>query len=662
MRTGIATVCLSGTLREKMQACAIAGFDGIEIFEQDLVTSSLSPEDVRTMAADLGLTLDLYQPFRDFDSVPEDLLAANLRRAEAKFRLMSRLGMDTILVCSNVGTASIDDDALRAEQLSRLAGLAGDHGVKVAYEALAWGKYVNDYEHAHRLVQTVDHPNLGTCLDSFHILSRDWDTAPIEAFNADKIFFVQVADAPKLSMDVLSWSRHYRVFPGEGQFELAKFMGHVVRAGYIGPVSLEVFNDVFRQSDVERTAVDAMRSLIWLEEQSAKWLDSNAPAGAGGVGTVVSGPAAPGRRRYPMELATLPQVAEPAGFNFAEVKAADTAGLEKVLGQLGFEFNGRHRTKDVQLWTMGHARVIINEQDPSGPDAADGAAAVGASAGSAPVIAALGFDVDSPVIAAARAQQLKAPAVPRKSQANEEVFQGFAAPDSTEIFLCQGSPDGTAAWIGEFGELGEFGPGLEVPAAGARNAVIDHVNLAQPWQHFDEAVLFYTSALALEPQPFAEVPSPSGLVRSQVMLTADRAVRLVLNLAPVIQQDGADAGTDHRKTYQEHIAFAVDDLVATARAARDRGLDFLQIPANYYEDLDARFDLDPAFLATLRELNLLYDRDADGEFLHFYTATVGSVFFEMVERRGGYDGYGAPNAPVRHAVQYDHLHQLKRTT
>jgi 4-hydroxyphenylpyruvate dioxygenase len=325
MRTGIATVCLSGTLKEKMQACAIAGFDGIEIFEQDLVTSSLSPEDVRKMAADLGLTLDLYQPFRDFDSVTEDLLAANLRRAEAKFRLMSRLGMDTILVCTNVATATIDDDDLRAAQLAALADLAGDHGVKVAYEALAWGKYVNDYEHAHRLVEMVDHPNLGTCLDSFHILSRDWDTGPIEDISADKIFFVQVADAPKLSMDVLSWSRHYRVFPGEGQFELAKFMGHVVRAGYTGPVSLEVFNDVFRQSDVERTAVDAMRSLIWLEEQSAKWLDTNAPAVSGGA----TGTQAPARRRYPMELATLPQVAEPAGFNFAEVKAADTGGAGK---------------------------------------------------------------------------------------------------------------------------------------------------------------------------------------------------------------------------------------------------------------------------------------------------------------------------------------------
>ena len=633
MRTGIATVCLSGTLKEKMQACAIAGFDGIEIFEQDLVTSPLSPEDVRKMAADLGLGLDLYQPFRDFDGVTPDLLKANLRRAEAKFKLMSRLGMDTILVCSNVATATIDDDGLRASQLAELAELAGDHGVKVAYEALAWGKYVNDYEHAYKLVEMVDHPNFGTCLDSFHILSRDWDTAPIEKINAEKIFFVQVADAPKLSMDVLSWSRHYRVFPGEGQFELAKFMGHVVRAGYTGPVSLEVFNDVFRQSDVERTAVDAMRSLIWLEEQSATWLAVNDTDGT-------EGSVAARRRRYPMELATLPKVNEPAGFNFAEVKAADTAALETVLGQLGFEFNGRHRTKDVQLWTMGQARVIINEQ---------------AAQHAEPAIAALGFDVDSPVIASARAQQLKAPVVARKVQADEEVFQGISAPDSTEIFLCQGSPDGTAAWTAEFGQARDSGEGLEHPSAAAA-AVIDHVNLAQPWQHFDEAVLFYTSALALEPQPFAEVPSPSGLVRSQVMQTSDAAVRLVLNLAPV--QQAAEQGPQSvRKTYQEHIAFAVDDLVAAALAARDRGLEFLQIPANYYEDLDARFDLDPGFLATLKDLNLLYDRDADGEFLHFYTATVGSVFFEMVERRGSYDGYGAPNAPVRHAVQYDSLHR-----
>ena len=629
MRTGIATVCLSGTLEEKMRAAAKAGFDGVEIFEQDLVTSPLSPEDVRALAADLGLGLDLYQPFRDLDSVPEDLYRANLRRAEAKLGLMERLGIETMLVCSNVATASIDDDALRAEQLRGLAELAVDHGVKVAYEALAWGTYVNDYEHAWRIVADADHPNLGTCLDSFHILARlasgGPDAASIEEIPGEKIFFVQVADAPKLSMDVLSWSRHYRVFPGEGQFDLPAFMGHVARTGYSGPVSLEVFNDTFRQADVERTAVDAMRSLIWLEERTAQRV---------------------GRERLALPLRTLPEVDPPAGVNFAEITSADggpaTAELARLLAQLGFESRGEHRTKPVSLWTLGDARIVLNRQEARGV---------------APAISALGFDVAKTVSAVARAVQLKAVPVPRLSQAGEEILQAVKAPDGTEVFLCEDT-----LWMGEFGEAhdgGDAPPSSPSPlsrVADAR-ARIDHINLAQPWQHFDEAVLFYSSVLALTPQPSQDVSSPTGLVRSQVMQTdagngAGRAVRLALNLAPWIQADSV-RGTV-QDTFQEHIAIHVEDLMAHARACRRRGLPFLAIPENYYEDLAARFGLEPEFLATLRELNLLYDRDADGEFLHFYTATVGSVFFEIVQRIDGYDGFGAPNAPIRHAVQHAH--------
>jgi len=101
----------------------------------------------------------------------------------------------------------------------------------------------------------------------------------------------------------------------------------------------------------------------------------------------------------------------------------------------------------------------------------------------------------------------------------------------------------------------------------------------------------------------------------------------------------------------QHVAFACDDIVTLARAARARGLRPLSIPRNYYEDLTARFDLDDGFVATLRELDLVFDRDAEGEYLHFYTATVGDLFFEFVERRGNYDGYGAGNAPVRLTAQ-----------
>ncbi|MEB7448031.1 bifunctional sugar phosphate isomerase/epimerase/4-hydroxyphenylpyruvate dioxygenase family protein [Arthrobacter koreensis] len=602
MRTSIATVCLSGTLEDKLRACAAAGFDGVEIFEQDLVVSPSTPEQIRDLAQELGLTLDLYQPFRDFEGVEEDVLADNLRRAEAKFRLMNRLGIDTMLVCSNVATATIDDDAVAAAQLRRMGETAARYGVRLAYEALAWGRYVSDFEHAWRIVELADHPNVGTCLDSFHILSRRWNPEAIEKIPAEKIFFVQLADAPELSMDVLSWSRHYRVFPGEGAFDLVTFMGHLVRSGYNGPVSLEIFNDVFRQAAEERTAVDAMRSLIRLAEQTSIHLQET---GAG---------------EPAMELSTLPGVGEPLGFNFAEVKAGDPETIRTLLYQLGFTCQGTHRSKAVELWTQNGARVIINSQNARGLE---------------PGISAIGLDVPDALAAASRALQLKATAVPRRSQANEEVLQAVAAPDGTEIFLCE-AESGGPGWIREFGS------GAPVPAAGPITAV-DHVNLSQPWQHFDEAVLFYESTLGLTPRPSVEVPSPMGLVRSQVMRSSDGAVRMALNIAPMVF-DGS--------SYPQHVAFACSDLVALARTAVARGLQFLPVPGNYYEDLDARFGLDPEFLTVLKDLNLLYDRDADGEFLHFYTSTVGNVFFEVVERRPSYEGYGAPNAPVRLAAQY----------
>lgn len=262
----MATVCISGTLADKLHACADAGFDGVEIFEPDLLAAPESPEEIAALAGRLGLALDLYQPMRDVEGVDEPAFAAVLRRAEAKFRLMNRLGIDLVLCCSNVATATIDDDAVSAAQLRRLGDLARGYGIRIAFEALAWGRFVDDYRRAWRIVELADHPAVGVCLDSFHILSRGHDPAAIADIPPEKIFFVQLADAPRLSMDVLSWSRHHRLFPGEGDFDLVDFTARIVTAGYTGPWSLEVFNDTFRQTDARRTARHARRSLRWLED------------------------------------------------------------------------------------------------------------------------------------------------------------------------------------------------------------------------------------------------------------------------------------------------------------------------------------------------------------------------------------------------------------
>src|SRR3954466_16289680 len=116
----IATVCLSGSLPEKLQAAAAVGFDGVEIFENDLLTFDGSPADVKSICDSLGLAIPLYQPLRDFECMPEPHPLRNLDRAERKFDVMQALGTAPDLVCSNMQPAALVDSARAAEDLAAL--------------------------------------------------------------------------------------------------------------------------------------------------------------------------------------------------------------------------------------------------------------------------------------------------------------------------------------------------------------------------------------------------------------------------------------------------------------------------------------------------------------------------------------------------------------
>ncbi|MER5794953.1 TIM barrel protein [Streptomyces sp. NPDC001980] len=590
MRTSIATVSLSGSLTEKLTAASRAGFDGVEIFENDLLASPLPPREIRARCADLGLTIDLYQPLRDIEAVPADEFARNLRRARHKFELMRELGAGTVLVCSSVSPLGIDDDDLAAEQLSRLAALAQDFGIRVAYEALAWGRHVSTYDHAWRIVEAAGHPALGTCLDSFHILSRGSDPKGIEDIPGEKIFFLQLADAPLLAMDVLQWSRHYRCFPGQGGFDVAGLVRHVLRAGYDGPLSLEVFNDVFRQAEAGPTAVDARRSLLVLQE-------------AVGVGE-------------------LPAPVVPTGVAFAELVTPDAEPVSALLGALGFARTARHRSKPVDLWEQGEARILVN----TGPAARrDGTG-----------LAAIGLESPDPRAAARRAEALLAPVLPRRRAPEDAPLDAVAAPDGTELFFCATGRDPELPWWrADFAEV----PHEPVPGP----AHLDHLALTQPWHQFDEATLFHRSVLGLHAQESVDVADPYGLLRSRAVTNADGSVRIALGVGAAPADDTLHA---------QHIALAVADVVAAARAFRAAGGALLPIPANYHDDLAARYAFADGELETYRDLGILYDRDAGGGFRHCYTRTVGRVFFELVDRDPGYRGYGAQNAPVRLAAQH----------
>ena len=127
------------------------------------------------MVRDHGLEITLFQPFRDFEGMPEPQRARAFDRAERKFDLMQELGTDLMLVCSNVSPVALGGIDRAAADFRELGERAAKRGLRVGYEALAWGRHISDHRDAWEIVRRADHPNIGLILDSFHTLARKID-------------------------------------------------------------------------------------------------------------------------------------------------------------------------------------------------------------------------------------------------------------------------------------------------------------------------------------------------------------------------------------------------------------------------------------------------------------------------------------------------------
>ena len=180
---------------------------------------------------------------------------------------MNRLGTDLMLICSSVHPGAMGGIDRCADDLAELGEIAAAYGVRVGYEALAWGRHVNDHRDAWEIVRRADHAHVGLILDSYHTMARGIDPESIRSIPGDRIFFLQLADAPAIDMDLLYLSRHFRNMPGEGDLDLRRFMEAVAATGYDGPLSLEIFNDQFRRTSAHLITGDGHRALVNLHSQ-----------------------------------------------------------------------------------------------------------------------------------------------------------------------------------------------------------------------------------------------------------------------------------------------------------------------------------------------------------------------------------------------------------
>lgn len=620
MKRSIATVCLSGDLRQKIEAAAFAGFDGIEIFENDLMLFDESPSVVKKMADDVGLKIIALQPFRDFECMPASKMQKNFDRAERKFDLMQELGTESLLICSNVSPQCIDNRTRSVDEFTELAERAAKRNFKLGYEALAWGRYVKDYQDAWSLVQQVDHDSFGIILDSFHIFARGRDLSTLREIPGNRITLVQLADAPWMDMDVLQWSRHFRCFPGQGDFPVVEFMKDVINTGYDGYFSHEIFNDEFRSAPCRVTAADGMRSLLWLQEEVSK--------------------AAPDTSAMPEnDEEPCPYKANIERVEFIEFAAEgrDKDSLIHLLHCLGFRKTHVHRSRDVSLYRQGDVSIVVNEEPDS--FAQQYYLLHGVS------VCAIAYLTDDSESMLDRATYYGYQKYEGDIEHGEMDIPGIKGVGGQLVYFIQETSDGSRFFDVDF---------VEVPLEEslsplfADNMLVDHITSGVSESEFLPTTLFYKALFGFGIDQPKDLIDPYGIVVSRTATNSTKNIRLPFNMSKSWGASTERFREEHRGSGVQHIALSCDDILKFARTV-DKDI-ILPIPENYYNDLEARFDLEPELAKNLRDNNMMYDFSETGYFIHFYTRTINGVFFEIVQRHR-YSNYGEVNAHVRMAAQ-----------
>ena len=269
---GMDTISLAGPLEAKLKAVREAGFTQIMLSARDIVGHPDGLDAAVAAVRSSGLRVTGFQVLRDFEGLSGHLHEYKVDIAKSMLEMCHALGCKLLLICSSTSTHATSDSKALVRDLRKLAMLAIPMNIKIAYEALSWGRTVNEFPQAWDLICEADMPNLGLGFDSFHVFATNTSLDELELLDPSKVFLVQLADFMwteiKSVEERIATARHFRVFPGEGVHSeaLASLVARLHALGYRGDYSFEVFNDDYQQMPLPTVAQRAWRSALWLGE------------------------------------------------------------------------------------------------------------------------------------------------------------------------------------------------------------------------------------------------------------------------------------------------------------------------------------------------------------------------------------------------------------
>ena len=257
-------VLLEGNPLTLLHAAKQAGFDEVEIWQENVQAAEGGAAAIRAQAQRLNLGFTNCQVLRDFAGAPLALREEKRQQAQQFFQLAQAIGCHTIQApaCTRKDCqANLIDDDLRW-----LSAEAARHDLRVMYEPMAWSAIDNRLLPTWQRLQRLDLPNVGLVVDLFHIAARGDDASVLDAIPAERIYEVQLCDmaeavTPDNMTQLMDTARHRRLMPGDGILPVADFSAALQRKGYRGPIGIEVFNDVLKQQPPQVAAAQAFAAL-----------------------------------------------------------------------------------------------------------------------------------------------------------------------------------------------------------------------------------------------------------------------------------------------------------------------------------------------------------------------------------------------------------------
>ena len=493
-------------------------------------------------------------------------------------------------------------------KINQLSKLFLNYKLKLSF--LLPSKINSNFNNILRKIISIKNPSFYLTINSKNILMDGSQPSLINQIPLSLIDHVQLTDISKYIFSEDQISNLSELLPNEGVLDLKSFIKIFLKKKFKGSISVANNNILNNKANLIKEANGAFVSVFDDVVSSDISLNN-------------------------LNIKIPPKI-NLNGFEFLEftVFGEDHTSLVKMLKKLSFRKERIHKTKNVELWRQGSINILINFEKNSFAEQV--------YLKNGPSICDIAIKVKDAIQTIDRAKKLGIKEHSQSVSVGELKIPAIKGVDGSVIHFIDQKSNLFQLWNLDFNYLKPE----PIQPSGLRS--IDHISQSMKEEEMRSWLFFYLSNFNMYKTTQLDLVSSKGIIKSQAISSPEGEVRLNLNGSNNSQTIAGSFMTNKTGSSIQHIAFNTDDIFETVNILSENKFPFLQIDKKYYSQLQNKYDLDEKTLNNLKRNNILYDKNEFGEFFQIYSEPIFTgFFFEIVQRKQNYKGYGESNATHR---------------